>query len=476
MIGAAMALLGGNLSVALLKFARNILVARLLSVENFGIAATFAIIFGFVEMLAFLGLDRFLIQTRNVALERVQATLHTMQVLRGVFVAVVLYLTAGPLAALMDVPEVAWAFRLMAVLPLIQGFLHLDMARAQRGMRFGPFVRITMGAEFIGLLSVWPLFLVFGDYRVVLGALIVQETLTMIFSHLVAERRYALGLDRELALRALRFGWPLLLNAALMFGIFQGDRIIVANQLGPVTLGLFSLAFMLSFMPTGVLAQTINRLFLPKLAPLQDDPAAFDALARVVVQVGLVVGLAVAVGFSIFGADLVLVLFGAKYAGALSVLVWLAVMQAVRVAKMGVSVVALARAETRSPMVANIPRVLLLPVAWLALERGAGMETVVLIATLGEMAGLATALVLLRSWLAVPVRPLIPAVLAWAAVLALVAADTALWPRGPEVFANFHPFQGVVLIAAGAAVLLGMRDLRVRALRLLRGAPFTGDS
>jgi O-antigen/teichoic acid export membrane protein len=476
MIGSAMALLGGNLGVALLKFARNILVARLLSVENFGIAATIAIIFGFIEMLAFLGLDRFLIQTRNEDLGRVQTTLHTMQALRGAFVAAVLYVAAGPLAALMDVPEVAWAFRLMAALPLIQGFMHLDPARAQRGMRFGPFLKVTLSAEILGLLSVWPLFLVFGDYRVVLGALVVQTVLTTLFSHLVAERRYALGFDRALALRALRFGWPLLLNAALMFGILQGDRIIVANQLGPVTLGLFSLAFMLTFMPTGVLAQTVNRLFLPRLSPLQDDPPAFDALARVVVQTGLVVGLAVAIGFSILGADIVLILFGEKYAGALVVLVWLAVMQAVRVAKMGVSVVALARAETRSPMVANIPRVLLLPVAWLALERGAGMETVVGIAILGEALGLAVAFVLLRSWLDVPIRPLIPAVLAWGGVLALVVADTALRPRQPEVFANFHLFQAVILAAAAAAVLLGMRDLRVRVTGLLRGKPFTGGS
>jgi len=478
MIGTAMALLGGNLGVALLKFARNILVARLLSVENFGIAATFAIVFGFIEMLAFLGLDRFLIQTRNANLERVQATLHSLQILRGVFVAGVLWVTAEPLAALMDVPQVAWAFRLMALLPLIQGFLHLDMARAQRGMRFGPFVKAALGAEIAGLLSVWPFFLVFGDYRVVLGALLLQITLMTLLSHLLAERRYALGLDRTPAIGALRFGWPLLFNAALMFGILQGDRIIVANQLGPVTLGLFSLAFMLTFMPTGVLAQTINRLFLPKLAPLQDDPAAFDALARVVVQTGLVVGLAVAVGFSVLGADLVLILFGEKYAGALAVLVWLAVMQAVRVAKMGVSVVALARGETRSPMVANIPRVLLLPVAWLLVERGAGMETVVAVAILGEAAGLATAFALLRSWLAVPVRPLIPALLAWGAVLALVVADAALRPRQPEVFANFHLFQGVILFAALAAVL-AMRDLRARAFGLLRGArrgPFTGNS
>ena len=160
---------------------------------------------------------------------------------------------------------------------------------------------------------------------------------------------------------------------------------------------------------------------------------------------------------------MVLILFGTKYAGALPVLVWLAVMQAVRVAKMGVSVVALARGETRSPMVANIPRVLLLPVAWLALERGAGMETVVGIAILGEAIGLAVAFALLRSWLGVPVRPLIPAVLAWGGVLALVVADAALRPRQPEVFANFHLFQGVILLAAAAAVLLAMRDLRARA-------------
>ena len=317
MIKAATALLGGNLGVAFLKFARNILVARLLSVENFGVASTFAIIFGFIEMLGFLGLDRFLIQTREEALERVQATLHTLQVLRGVLVAAVLFLTAGPLAEVMDVSQVAWAFQVMALLPLMQGFMHLDIARAQRDMRFGPFVKISLGAELLGLLSIWPLHLVFGDYRIVLGALLAQQILIVLFSHMVSERRYHLGWDRGLVLRALGFGWPLLFNAALMFGIFQGDRIIVANQLGPVDLGLFSLAFMLTFMPTGILNQTINRLFLPKLAPLQDDPAAFGLLARVVVQVGLVGGLAVAVGFSLFGADLVLIVFGAKYAGAL---------------------------------------------------------------------------------------------------------------------------------------------------------------
>ena len=438
-----------------------------------GSRSTFAIIFGFIEMLGFLGLDRFLIQTREEALERVQATLHTLQVLRGVLVAAVLFLTAGPLAEVMDVSQVAWAFQVMALLPLMQGFMHLDIARAQRDMRFGPFVKISLGAELLGLLSIWPLHLVFGDYRIVLGALLAQQILIVLFSHMVSERRYHLGWDRGLVLRALGFGWPLLFNAALMFGIFQGDRIIVANRLGPVDLGLFSLAFMLTFMPTGILNQTINRLFLPRLAPLQDDPAAFGLLARVVVQVGLVGGSRSPSDSRSSGADLVLIVFGAKYAGALGILVWLAVMQAVRSAKTGVSIVALARGETRSPMVANIIRVLLLPVAWLAVGQGAGMGMVVGLAILGEAIGLVVALGLLRSWLGVPVRPLIPSVLAWALVLLLIGADLALHPPRPEVFANFHLFQAVIVLVAASAVL-GMTDLRLWITDGLSAARLTG--
>ena len=469
MIRTAGVLLGSNLGIAVVKFARNILVARLLSVGDFGIASTFAIAFAMVEMAGFLGLDRLLVQAGDGDDPQVQATLHTMQVLRGALLALILLVTAGPLADVMGVPEVAWGFRLMALVPFLQGFTHLDMTRVQRVMSFGPFIKVTLGAEVLGLLAIYPLFLIFGDYRVALFALLLQQGVMAALSHVLAGRRYHLGLDRDVLMRALKFGWPLLFNALLMFGIFQGDRIIVANQTGAVEFGLFSLAFMLAFMPTNVLAQTLNRLFLPKLARLQDNLPDFERLAGIAVQAGLVVGLAVAAGFALFGPDLVLIVFGSKYAGALGLLAWMAVMQAVRIAKLGVSLVAIARAETRNPLIANIPRVLLLPLAWLALSRGADMLVVVWIAMLGEMLGLAVAFWLLRHWLNLPVRGLLQPVLLWAGVLLLVCFDAALHPPRPEVFANFHWMQVAIALAAAGAVF-GMRDLRGWALGALRGA------
>ena len=45
MLKTATVLLGSNVSVAVLKMLRNVLLARLLSVENYGIASTFAVVF-----------------------------------------------------------------------------------------------------------------------------------------------------------------------------------------------------------------------------------------------------------------------------------------------------------------------------------------------------------------------------------------------------------------------------------------------
>jgi O-antigen/teichoic acid export membrane protein len=459
MIRAATLLLGSNLGVALLRFARNIMLARLLSVENFGIASTFAMTFALLEMVGYLGLDRLLVQTNDGDAPRVQATLHSIQVLRGVLMALLLYFTAAPLAGFMGVPEVAWGFQLMAVIPLIQGLMHLDIARAQRGMNFGPFMKTALATECVTLLMIWPLYLAFGDYRVALFALIFQESVLLVLSHLVAERAFRFGLDRDLAIRAFHFGWPLLLNAFLMYGIFQGDRLIVANRLGATELGLFSLAFVLTLVPSKVMAQTQQLLFLPGLARLKDDDAAFRRLAAVAVQAGLAAGLVLAAGFSVFGPDLVLALFGDKYAGSLAVLVWLAVMQAARIAKSGVSVAALARGETRNPMIANITRILLLPAAWLAVGSGADLVVVVWLAILGELLGVGVALVLLDRWVGVPIAVFARPVAAWGLALAVICAVLLEAPVEPRPFANLA-WPQLAVIAAAAVALLSMTDLR----------------
>jgi O-antigen/teichoic acid export membrane protein len=60
---------------AILGLVRNIMIARLLSVDDFGIASTFAMTMAFVDMSANIGIDRLVVQSKEGQSERFQATL-----------------------------------------------------------------------------------------------------------------------------------------------------------------------------------------------------------------------------------------------------------------------------------------------------------------------------------------------------------------------------------------------------------------
>lgn len=459
MIRSAAALLGSNLSIAVLKFLRNIILARMLTVSDYGTANTFAVIFALIEMIGYLGLDRLLVQDKAGDSPRMQAVLQAVQVVRGIALALLLFATAQPLADVMGVPEVGWGFQVMAALPLIQGFWHLDMARAERSYRFGPVIRVTLGSELGALLAILPMYYIFGDYRVALWTLVFQQVLRCTISHATATRPYRLAWDWAIFRRAMSFGWPLFLAAMMLFIVFQGDRVIIANRLGTEALGQFSVVFMLTLTASNILMQSVQRLLLPRLSAVQDQEHAFVRLAHVTTELGMATGVLVALGFSLFGNDIVLLLFGTKYAEALDILVWLAIVQGIRLAKTGVSVVALARGETKNMFLGNVPRVLMFPFVWYALDHGYGLVFVVVTAVIGELMGLALALWILRSWLHIPLRKLTGPFLWWSLALGALALDTWLLPPEPVVFGNFNWTQ-VLLVALAIGAFLGMTGLR----------------
>ena len=469
MIKGGLLLGGGNVSIALLGLARNVLIARLISIEDFGIASTFAITMAVVEMTSNIAIDRLVIQAKDGDDPRFQATGHAIQAARATIAAAMLFLLAQPLAALFGVPEVAWAYQAMAVIPLLRGFVHLDMFRAQRDMRYLPSVTVEFSAQLLATAAAIPLALRLGDYRAMLYALLLQQCVFLVVSHLVASRPYRWACDSEVVLRALSFGWPLLLNGILIFATFHGDRIIVGSVIGMTELGWFSAAFTLTLTPTLVIARTLQSFFLPQLARAQDDEAEFRRLYPVTVQAALLVGVGLAVSFAIAGPTLLIGLYGAKYAAAVPILVWLAAMQGLRVGKAGFSITALAKADTRNPLIANMLRVALLPVAWLAASAGGGVKAVVALGIAGEALALTTALLLLRRRYGLTLAGTgVPAV-ASICILALICVVPYLWHMPLAVSSLMPPPEAWVGVATLPLLIWSMRELRKWGRVLLRG-------
>ena len=389
-------LAGGSVTVALCSFLRNIIIARLISVEDFGISATFAITVTLLEMSSNLAVDRLLVQAPDGDDPRLQAAAQAFQVALGALGAIILFFAADPIAALFGVPQATWAFRALALVPMIRGLSHLDMARVQREMRFGPSVWVEAGPQVLVTLLAVPLGVYLGDYRAMLWVVLIQSASYTLFSHLVAHRPYSLAVDKALARRIVGFGWPLLLNGFLMFGIFQGDRAIVGAAFDMDHLGWFSAAFAITLAPTVVVAKVCYNFFLPQLSPLQGDAELFHRRSMVVIQICLLAGVAVAVGFATAGPAMLTLLYGERYGAGVAVISLLGLMQGVRVARVGATIVAIAKGETRIPLYVNIVRTLGLALSILAVWFGFGIYGVVISALIGEALAVIASLMLVR--------------------------------------------------------------------------------
>jgi O-antigen/teichoic acid export membrane protein len=422
----AFLVLSGNMVTAVLTLVRNLLIARLIPVADYGIAATFAVVMALIDMITAFGLQQQIIQSKREDVGWT-AALQGFQFLRAAISAAVLFMAAGPIAEFLGVPEVSWTYQVLAIALILNGTVHLDIYRMNRRMVYGPMILSSTLPAFVSLLAVWPLYLLFGDYRVMLGAILLQSTLMAAISAVVSERAYRMSLDRGVIRQALSFGWPLMVNNILLFMVMHGEKLVVGRELGMEALAIFAMGFTLTMTPTLVMAKSIQSFFLPQLSAVQEDDARFQPLARATIEANLFNGTLLVVGVLLLGAPFVEWTLGDKYAALVPLLVWMAILQALRVFKAGGAVVSLARARTENAMVANSFRVLSLPLSWWAAIETGDLVLVIWIAIGGEALGVVASLVLARVRAGVRLRAL-RAAFTWTALLLAAATLFAAYP------------------------------------------------
>jgi len=448
MFRTAVLILSGNAFGSLLLLARNLAIARLISIEDYGIATTFAISMAVVEMASGLGLQQLIIQDKTGDDPRLQAGLQGFNLLRSLLSGGALFLLAHPIARFLGISEIAWAYQLLALIPILKGFEHFDIYRLNRKMQFRPLILTKIIPALLSVLCVWPLYRAFGDYRVMLYAVLIQWALVAITSHLVAERRYQLSFGRAVMLRGLRFGWPLLINNILMFAVFQGDKLIVGRELGMETLAIFAMGVTLTLTPTLVLGSTEQQFYLPQLSAAANDQKRFSHLTQSAMQTSLISGLVLVVAVVLLGAPLTRLLLGAKFETLIPLLPWLAILQALRTFKIGATTAALAKTHTSNPMIANSIRVLMLPVGWYVATHSGSLLQIIWVAIFGEFCAYVVSLFLVSYRLRLNTHAmLLPLLAAFIVILASAGHAVASLSEGYPVIWGALAVAGLFLMS-----------------------------
>lgn len=380
---------GANLISQAAALLRYIVMARILGPEELGLAATLAITGAFFDMISDTGADRFIIQDRHGGTVEVQKLVQLVMVGRGVLVAVCLIIFAIPIAHFYRAPRLAVALAILALSPLIGGFQHLDMRRDQRGHDFRSQAICMAAGELAGLAATVAATWLTQSFTAILFGLITRSLVMTLASHMLARRPYGLTWNRQDGPRLIRFATPLMFSGLLLFLITQGDRVIIGNQLGAKSLGLYSAIFLLIYYPSALLGAYLNAIYVPLIAAQRDSPSArAEVLDRLEGQ-NLLLAAAMAAGFALVTPAIAPLLFGARFAQDALLVGLIGVLQMTRFLFNSPVTAALALGRSTTILASNLTHAFAFAGALLGLRILGGLQGLMVGFIVGEIIALA---------------------------------------------------------------------------------------
>ena len=369
-------------------FLRNLILARLIGAEQMGLAVAVALGIRLFEMIGDFGLERWLVQVRSSDLGRARGTVHSLQALKGLLLTGLAVLAAVPVTKALQPQLDPAIFALAAIAIAIRGLVNCDYRERQRGRDYAATLHVEGGSSLVALFAIAPIALLTRDYSAFAWASISQAVALCMLSHVVARRAMSFTTELDIVKQALRFGFPVACNAALMFLAMQGDRVLIAIYFEPEVLAAFALAAQLTLLPALAGAKYLLTFDLPRFSRLTLRPNAWQPLFRSRLRRVASIAATLALMLGILGDELVGFLYGSQFVVDPAVMGLLALAAGLRLLRAVPNTLLTAMGRTTVLLACNLPRIVTLSLAFGALAIGAGPATVVFIGALSEAAGL----------------------------------------------------------------------------------------
>ena len=371
-----------------LSFVRSIILARMLTKADYGMAAAFATSVSMLELAGRFGLGQLLIQSRRGNSASFMASLHAVQLLSGLVSSLLVLALCRPMAVLFHVPGATWAFALLAVIPILSASGHLDNSRVQRKLRFEPAALAELIPQTLVTLAAWPLTYWLRDYRSILVLVIGKAAISCAVTHVLAKRTYRLRWNRRWTSEVSVWAWPLLASSIVVFASGQANQIIIGSAYSVSRLAGYAIASGLVNIPWFILSSVGTSLVLPILARSVLNKELFEKKLLMLLGGHAVAGVLLLAGFAIFGENVIVLLYGHAYRGSGIYVTILGAGVAVRLLGIVTTLAALAWGDTTNELFSNIWTCVTLPISLLAVVFGLGPQGVAVSVSIGEFVGL----------------------------------------------------------------------------------------
>ena len=260
---------------------RLIILARLLSPNDFGLLGISLLALSILGVFTQTGFESALIQ-RKENTEKYLNSAWTVQIIRGLFLFSVLFIISPLVGGFFNTPRASLIIRFLALTQILGAFKNIGIIYFTKELEFNKkFVYSFVSSLVDIIVSVSLAFILRNVWALVWGLLAGSFT-SLILSYILSSYRPRIEFNLEKIKELFSFGKWILGSNILIFFVTQGDDIFVGKLLGPLALGLYQMAYRFSNMPATEITHVISQVTFPAYSKMQDNlPRLRESYLRV---------------------------------------------------------------------------------------------------------------------------------------------------------------------------------------------------
>ena len=305
-----------------------LVVARILSPVDIGIIAAATAVVGIVSLVAEFGVGAAIVAAPSLSDTQIRQ-LFGIALLFGLVGSAVIAAIAIPVAALLKVSEVAGILPVIGISVGLATINAVPTSLMRRDLRFKTLSGFEIGKSVVASGTMLTIALLGGRY----WSQVVSELLaTMVMTGLLL---YFTGIRPARPKRGemapfMKMSRDVLVSRLAWYSYTNADFAIVSRNLGQAALGDYSMAWTLVTLPNEKIASLIFSVTPAIFARVREDAVEFRRYVLILLEFLSLTLIPVSVGLAIVAPDLVPVLLGAKWSGAVPLIQALAVFAAIR--------------------------------------------------------------------------------------------------------------------------------------------------
>lgn len=306
----------GTLVEQTVRFARNLILARLLAPSAFGTMAVVLSVCSVLGALTDVGVREALIQNPRGSERRYVEAAWWMAFGRALATYCFLFVAAPFVARFYGNPELSLLLRVALLGLLLEGAMSAKAYAALKEMKFARWAGILNGGGIIGIVVTVLLSFVLRDVWALVIGFCVESAARCILSYVICPFLPALRWDRDALKDLLKFSRKLFGLSVMHLVFLRADIFVLAKIFPPSELGLYTMAVFLAQVPSTFVIGLMSQIMMPTLSGIQNDK---ERMNRIVLQVSTVVafvGTPVLIFLLMYGKPLLSIVYGRAYAAA----------------------------------------------------------------------------------------------------------------------------------------------------------------